>query len=358
MPSLLPLRTKSHPFIPFPAPQIPNHFFVKTETTLTTSVDPPVLYGTPYTFQVIFPASDHSFSLAANHNGPRPHFCQTLNGSPNGRPPLCSNPISGRYKCCWPPLQCLLWTMLHKCRESLSTFLVVTRHRVNVEFLHHLKLLSYLGGESCQQRSLQVKPSQHNNLLNALLPRAQGVLNIVQEHKTPRWHLVDLMTWATDTDIVSPRLLVGKPLRTILQAGHIWSRPIRNFANVLCEVAVTDGVEEVQLKLRLGFNHVQNFWEKLDSGPHWCQVHIIFLGQWPLIHIDAVPLLKGVFDQLAPVERPPKDLPGQLVRLRQLLGGIQVKAAQQLVDQFRWRPKLLLSTKFNCVLPKRHFHRV
>ena len=54
---------------------------------------------------------------------------------------------------------------------------------------------------------------------------------------------------------------------------------------------------------------------------------------------------KSPLDQLGPVEGTPQDPPGQLVRLRQLLGGACVKEGQQVLNQLRGRPKLPLSRK-------------
>ena len=89
---------------------------------------------------------------------------------------------------------------------------------------------------------------------------------------------------------------------------------------------LTDGMEKIQFQQRSragGFAQTQN----LCKAAHLFKFSLA--GESPL-------------DQLVPVEGVFQDPPGQLVRLRQVLGAAGVQEGQKVLDQLRGRPKLPL----------------
>ena len=92
---------------------------------------------------------------------------------------------------------------------------------------------------------------------------------------------------------------------------------------------LTNGMEEIhfQLRSRAGlFAQTEN----LCKASHLFPFEFSLAGESPL-------------DQLVPAEGVLQDLPGQIVRLCQMLGAAGVQEGQEVLDQLRCSPKLPLS---------------
>ena len=80
----------------------------------------------------------------------------------------------------------------------------------------------------------------------------------------------------------------------------------------------------------------------------------VFVRKVGVIRVNVMIIGEDPLDQLIPYEALPKDFPGELVELSQLLDGGKVKEGNKLLHQLRRPPEFPLCIEFTRHLSNRH----